>query len=365
MISKNRYRNIGDGDVDVLNYDKNQKQTDFGNNLKDFLILITKNCDNKITFIFNNINNFRSTLSYIGCSESKFIYDFYINLNANIKNKNHNERKVTLLRLLMNLTDNISPIDSILYYKGIIFDEWENASKLSKLYDELSKKIQFPTTKIKQRINFGDFFRINNLFDLHKYSFYKGELLDEKFIKFVLTGERNNTVSLRTDNHKIYYFSKLRDVHQDQDNFSKLRDVHQDQDNFSKLLRDVHQDQDNFSKLHDVQELSSQFLQDTKISESMNRIALKTGILSHIGFPTYDRITSLKILYTKYNNNVVIMEAKAEDEKSQGGRKASVKKEICGRIRCIYKIPGSRKEHIKHKGCLITVADYKKYMKNV
>ena len=37
------YRNIGDGDVDVLNYDKNQKQTDFGNNLKDFLILITKN----------------------------------------------------------------------------------------------------------------------------------------------------------------------------------------------------------------------------------------------------------------------------------------------------------------------------------
>jgi hypothetical protein len=329
------YRNIGDGDVDVLNYDKYKKQTDFGNNLKDFLILITKNCDNKITFIFNNINNFRSTLSNIGCSESNIIYNFYINLNDNIKNKNHNERKGTLSGLLMNLTDKISPIDSILYYKGIIFDEWENASKLSKLYDELSKKIQFPT-KIKQRINFGDFFRINNLFDLHKYSFYKGELLDEKFIKFVLTGERNNTVSLRTDNHKIYYFSKLRDVHQDQDNFSKL---------------------------HDVQELSSQFLQDTKISESMNRIALKTGFSSHIGFPTYDRITSLKILYTKYNNNVVIMEAKAEDEKSQGGRKASVKKEICGRIRCIYKIPGSRKEHIKHKGRLITVADYKKLMK--
>ena len=95
----------------------------------------------------------------------------------------------------------------------------------------------------------------------------------------------------------------------------------------------------------------------------MNRIAIKYGNSSRIGFPTYDRITSLKILYTKYNNDVVIMEAKAEDEKSQGGRKAYVKKKICGRIRCIYKIPGSRKEHIKHKGHLITVAYYKKLMK--
>ena len=48
-----------------------------------------------------------------------------------------------------------------------------------------------------------------------------------------------------------------------------------------------------------------------------------------------------------------------------GGRKANpVKKEICGRLRCIYKISGSRKEHVKHKGSLITVVDYKKLMKN-
>lgn len=52
-----------------------------------------------------------------------------------------------------------------------------------------------------------------------------------------------------------------------------------------------------------------------------------------------------------------------EREETSGGRKASVKKEICGRMRCIYKIQGSRKEHIKYKGRLITVADYKKLMK--
>lgn len=46
-----------------------------------------------------------------------------------------------------------------------------------------------------------------------------------------------------------------------------------------------------------------------------------------------------------------------------GGRKASVKKEVCGKLRCIYKIPGSRKEHLKYKGQLIPVADFKKLMK--
>lgn len=54
----------------------------------------------------------------------------------------------------------------------------------------------------------------------------------------------------------------------------------------------------------------------------------------------------------------------SEEEKSLGGRKVlSVKKEICGKLRCIYKIPGSRKEHIKYKRRLITVTEYKKLMK--
>ena len=35
-------------------------------------------------------------------------------------------------------------------------------------------------------------------------------------------------------------------------------------------------------------------------------------------------------------------------------------KEILGKIRRIYKVAGSRKEHIKYKGELISVSDYKK-----
>jgi len=68
-----------------------------------------------------------------------------------------------------------------------------------------------------------------------------------------------------------------------------------------------------------------------------------------------DTITSLKI--EDFNNTLF------EASKQYGGRKAPVKKEVCGRLRCIYKIAGSRKEHLKYKGQLITVADYKKLMK--
>ena len=49
----------------------------------------------------------------------------------------------------------------------------------------------------------------------------------------------------------------------------------------------------------------------------------------------------------------------------KGGKKSKKlpKKEILGKMRCIYKIPGDRKEYVKHKGKLITVKDYKELMK--
>ena len=48
--------------------------------------------------------------------------------------------------------------------------------------------------------------------------------------------------------------------------------------------------------------------------------------------------------------------------KYDGHKAPIVKKEINGKLRCIYTIAGSRKEHLKYKGRLITVAD-KKLMK--
>ena len=41
------------------------------------------------------------------------------------------------------------------------------------------------------------------------------------------------------------------------------------------------------------------------------------------------------------------------------------KKEILGRVRCIYKKTGDRKEYVKHKGDLITVRDFKDLKKHI
>lgn len=64
-----------------------------------------------------------------------------------------------------------------------------------------------------------------------------------------------------------------------------------------------------------------------------------------------------------HKSKEIILDINVKDTNG-GGRKAPVvKKEINGKLRCIYKITGSRKEHLKYKGHLITVADYKKLMK--
>ena len=57
----------------------------------------------------------------------------------------------------------------------------------------------------------------------------------------------------------------------------------------------------------------------------------------------------------------------SSSSKSGGAKtvaKKTIKKIVCGKLRCIYKIPGSRKEHLKYKGRLITVAKYKELMKH-
>ena len=55
-----------------------------------------------------------------------------------------------------------------------------------------------------------------------------------------------------------------------------------------------------------------------------------------------------------------------DGEEIRGGKKSkktTKKKEIHGVMRCIYKLPDDRKEYVKHKGKLITIKDFKEFMK--
>ena len=84
---------------------------------------------------------------------------------------------------------------------------------------------------------------------------------------------------------------------------------------------------------------------------------------------------------TEFDNEIASLADLAKNTKpSKGGKKSSrgvrkeanhakprkplaTKKLILGKERCIYKVQGSKKEHIKYKGALIPVADYKKLMR--
>jgi nicotinamidase-related amidase len=67
----------------------------------------------------------------------------------------------------------------------------------------------------------------------------------------------------------------------------------------------------------------------------------------------------------KYKHNKLIRnKVKKYDNVVYIAPKKAHKKEILGKERCIYKKSGDRKEYLKHKGCLITVSEYKKLMKS-
>jgi hypothetical protein len=88
---------------------------------------------------------------------------------------------------------------------------------------------------------------------------------------------------------------------------------------------------------------------------------------------TSDQTSLLKNLLDLINDTDIPVREKVIDDfrKSfKGGNinnikiKKTVKKEILGKERCIYKKSGDRKEYLKHKGGLITVSEYKKLMKS-
>ena len=77
---------------------------------------------------------------------------------------------------------------------------------------------------------------------------------------------------------------------------------------------------------------------------------------------------SREVRQQKMRQEKELREQQLSTQGAQGGfrhKKPSVpqSKEILGKIRRVYKVAGSRKEHIKYKGELIPVSDYKKLFK--
>ena len=117
-----------------------------------------------------------------------------------------------------------------------------------------------------------------------------------------------------------------------------------------------------FNYIRNIKELGAKYNTYTYIEDVKNLINMivKSLII----------LDKIYLFFKKIEKKVSQIEYERENAKQQqpGGfrKKNNLKptvvqsKEILGKIRRIYKVAGSRKEHIKYKGELISVSDYKK-----
>jgi hypothetical protein len=175
-------------------------------------------------------------------------------------------------------------------------------------------------------VTYRDFFLKNNLFN-EEY----------KDCSFVLTGEGGETVSLyilkRHDDYILYKTTSLKNPY--------------------GVFDDVG---------HEIIKAKNKEIIQGRDGNTLERMVYSDDII--VGLKIIKPSKFIEFDNADGNGYIEKGWEKTYSRKTTGGRKASVKKEIYGVMRCIYKIPGSRKEHIKYKGRLITVADYKKLMKN-
>jgi hypothetical protein len=204
-------------------------------------------------------------------------------------------------------------------------------------FDDLSEDLQ---NKIKNKIikfpdnpvSFGKFFQLNNEF------FQLNVLNKEKWAgcTFTLTGDS----SYPRYNTRTLYIDYLGDRKYNQWSFN-----YPYKSNYKFNLFDF-KDINTLREKFDLTDSKFQYIENFRQDDGGGQA------------PRFQIITKLKIekdgqeIFTAQKNLV-------------GGRKEYIKKEILGKLRCIYKIHGSRKEHIKYKGMLITVLDYKKLMKRM
>ena len=97
--------------------------------------------------------------------------------------------------------------------------------------------------------------------------------------------------------------------------------------------------------------------------------------ISDMSFKSSKLLSGLEGLANDINNYIIIDDPEKKidltlihelKQTEQGGGKKSKKqpkKEVNGVSRCIYKIPGDRKEYVRSKGKLITLKNLKKNMK--
>jgi hypothetical protein len=160
-------------------------------------------------------------------------------------------------------------------------------------------------------------------------------------------------------------------------------DVVHDSSKYETKMREITSDYkeliDDIIKLKNIPILSNNDKLDT-IIEYINSVNFDNVTYDKlIKVDYYKLIRDLKVIVPPYDDgatsttqiilNIIdklkVLKNRLIYIQKKGGKKSKKlpKKEILGKMRCIYKIPGDKKEYLKHKGKLITVKEYKELMK--
>ena len=355
---------------------KDGKETEFKKKLIDFLRDITLNkCNRAIKAIFVNNDKpyFTPYFTGIFCSSKNKIQELYNYLNefeykkdGDISYKD-NQKQDLKKKLCESLID-------------ISFRD-KNIQQIIKETEYLSSQTLVPVNE-----------DIDKDKDKEAFNDYISSGLEEKEAKY---NNLSAIYKVLADYHKLYNivnsYSNVNDqldlginlnILQKYEHIkgAKLSDKNRYKSTFtSNNARKEEEDYDDYDKL-----IKQIYIDNNDQYTEYLRKKIATDILLvKIEEDTTNLITNITKeilgLQTKLNNfNSNIAECKRfKDEYTQyinnpnnipsqlGGNTKitkSIKKDILGKSRCIYKKSGDRKQYIKHKGALITISDYKRLM---
>lgn len=323
----------------------NFKQTEFGEELKNFLKKINQkssimgksfSCDNYIDRTFSNIiwQGFGIKESSIDCRGSSQIWKLYKYLikitskylQAFSESDRENFKKEFKKELSRNLVLICSGIEEQEDVKKMIRDsieEPEIKDALLKIYNELDTLFSNDSLIIKGSL-------LNN-------GGFKKKLID--FLRIITLNKCNRAIKAIFVNNDNPYFTGI---------FCSSKNKIQELYNYLNMF-EYKKDDEISNKENQKQVLKK------KLSESLIDISFR------------DKTIQKTIKETEYlsSQTFVPVNKNQEDTPQLGGNTKitkSIKKDILGKSRCIYKKSGDRKQYIKHKGALITISEYKKLM---
>lgn len=349
----------------------NKDGKEFKKKLIDFLRDITLNkCNRAITAIF--VNNDNSYFTGIFCSSKNKIQELYNYLNNfEYKSDNKETQKQDLNKKLSESLKDISfrdktiqqiirdtdylssqtfvPVNKDNEYidkdkmtfndyisSGLEDNEEDNEAKynnLSAIYKVLANyhklyNIVTSNSNVSNQLELSIYKTI-----LQKYEDIKGATLSDQY-KFISTISFNNP--------------KEEDYYDDYDKLIKYIYIDNNEQHTDYLKKKIATD------IHLVKIEEDTTMLISNITKEISDLQTKLNNLKN-------NITECNRLKNEYNEYL-----KNPDNTPQLGGNTkitkSIKKDILGKSRCIYKKSGDRKQYIKHKGTLITISDYKRLM---